>query len=365
MTRTLRDWLLILLLTLVPFTCAWADTPDTTATPQVISSIDIEPGIPSPGDDSLSPIIPADSLVLKPLMREDPVGTPSGAVAVSAMGAASYTLAIEAPDGGALTPHLALSYNSLLGGYGLAGYGFGLTGLSAITRGGSDLFHDGAQRGVTHTTADNLLLDGKRLVLLSGTRGRDGTTYTVEGDPYTRVTAHGNDEWFTVSTPSGMTCEYGRTAGSRLAYTDRQGAQHVASWHVTKNRDRHANTITYTYALSDLCVRPTAITYGTNEDKARGITGRIAFAYRSLGANARPFTLGGQRGQTDVCLSSVTTSLNDSVYRTYTLTYDDALDRSSGKWTRLVQVEEANGRGGQPPVARRPRRGHHHLRLCR
>ncbi len=352
MTRIQRDWLLILLLTLVPFTCAWADTPDTTATPQVISSTDIDPGIPSvPGGDSLSPIIPADSLVLKPLMREDPVGTPSGAVAVSAMGAATYTLAIEAPDGGALTPHLALSYNSHLGGYGLAGYGFGLTGLSAITRGGSDLFHDGAQRGVTHTTADNLLLDGKRLVLLSGTRGRDGATYTVEGDPYTRVTAHGDDEWFEVTTPSGMTCEYGRTAGSRLAYTDRQGTQHVASWHVTKARDRHANTVTYTYALSDLCVRPTAITYGTNEAKARGITCRIAFAYRSLGANARPFTLGGQQGRTDVCLSSVTTSLNDSVYRTYTLTYDDALDRSSGKWTRLVQVEEANGRGGKyPPV---------------
>ena len=217
------QWLFFLLMLLVPFTCAWADTPDTTATPQVISSIDIEPGIPSPGDDSLSPIIPADSLVLKPLMREDPVGTPPGAIAVSAMGAASYTLAIEAPDGGALTPHLALSYNSLLGGYGLAGYGFGLTGLSAITRGGSDLFHDGAQRGVTHTTADNLLLDGKRLVLLSGTRGRDGATYTVEGDPYTRVTAHGDDEWFEVATPSGMTCEYGRTAGSRLAYTDFDG----------------------------------------------------------------------------------------------------------------------------------------------
>lgn len=382
MTRTRRDWLLILLLTLVPLTCAWAflpsrhevgpsaaaefalsthlvdstDTTDTTtsqspATPQVIGYIDKDPSIPGIPIDSLYPKPPRDSIPFKPLDRRGPVGTPSGIVSVSETGAATYNLDIQVPDGGGLTPHLSLTYDSQKGGYGLAGYGIGVTGLSAITRGGCDLFHDGAQRGVTYTDADNLFLDGKRLVLLSGTRGRDGATYTVEGDPYTSVTTHGGDEWFTVATPSGMTYEYGRTIGSRLAYTDRRGAQHVASWHVTKGRDSHANTITYTYALSGLSIRPTSITYGTNEAKARGITCKVAFVYRSLSDNARPFTLGDQRGRTDFCLSTITTSCNDSVYRTYTLTYDDALDQSSGKWTRLAKVEEANGRGEKyPPV---------------
>lgn len=49
------------------------------------------------------------------------------------------------PDGGSLTPQIGMSYNSQSGGYGLAGYGFNITGLSAITRGGHDLFHDGRQ----------------------------------------------------------------------------------------------------------------------------------------------------------------------------------------------------------------------------
>ena len=380
-TRTQRNWLLILLLTLVPLTCAWAflpdrrgmvqssepasalssqclaspvDTTDTTAVPssaapQVIGSI--EPSNPGVPGDSLLPKPPLDSLPFKPLDRKGPVGTPSGAVSVSETGAANYTLDIEAPDGGALTPHLTLAYDSQQGGYGLAGYGVGLTGLSAITRGGADLFHDGEQRGVTHTAADNLYLDGKRLVPVSGARGHDGAAYVVEGDPYTRVTTHGDDGWFTVVTPSGMTCEYGRTDGSRLAYTDGRGQAHVAAWHVTKGTDSHANTITYTYELSGLCVRPVSITYGTNEAQTRGLTGKVTFAYRSLGVGARPFTLGDRRGRYDQCLSTVTTSLNDSVYRTYTLTYDDALDRSSGKWTRLVRVEEANGRGEKfPPV---------------
>ena len=42
------QWLFFLLMLLVPFTCAWADTPDTTATPQVISTIDIAPVTPIP-----------------------------------------------------------------------------------------------------------------------------------------------------------------------------------------------------------------------------------------------------------------------------------------------------------------------------
>lgn len=386
------QWLPILLLTLVPLTGAWAflpgrhgmspsawvasalplrlaalaDTTDTTAAlpaaPQVIGSIDINPSLtdsllPGPPRDTLRPGQPIDSLPFKPLDRRGPVGTPSGAVSVSETGTATYSLAIEAPDGGALTPHFALVYDSQQGGYGLAGYGVGLSGLSAITRGGSDLFHDGAQRGVSNTVADNLYLDGKRLVFVSGTREQDGATYVVEGDPYTRVVLHGDigagasSSWFTVTTPAGMTWEYGRTADSRLAYTNGSDQARVASWHVSKGTDRHAGTIAYHYATSGLCVRPVSITYGTNEAKARGLTGKVAFTYRSLGANARPFTLEDRHGQYGQCLSSVTTSLNDSVYRTYTLTYDDALDRSSGKWTRLAQVEESNGRGEKfPPV---------------
>ena len=202
MTRTRRDWLLILLLTLVPLTCTWAflpsrhevgpsaaaefalsthlvdpaDTTDTTtsqspATPQVIGYIDKDPSIPGIPTDSLYPKPPRDSIPFKPLDRRGPVGTPSGIVSVSATGAATYNLDIQVPDGGGLTPHLSLTYDSQKGGYGLAGYGIGITGLSAITRGGCDLFHDGAQRGVTYTDADNLFLDPQTRTYVEETGG--------------------------------------------------------------------------------------------------------------------------------------------------------------------------------------------------
>lgn len=285
------------------------------------------------------------------------VGTPSGELDVSHSGAAVYSLSIETPNGGALTPRIGLVYNSQSGGYGLAGYGFSITGISAITRAGHDSFHDGRQSGVTYTASDNLLIDGKRLVLQSGALGQDGSAYTVEGDPFTKVIAHGDynnstaTTWFEVTTNTGMTYQYGNSPSSRVAYRNKSGYPRIASWYVSRATDKYSNYITYEYAISNLSIRPTAITYGTNSVRGRGIDCKVSFDYKSLGANARPFAIEDQRGMTDACLATVTTSCNDSVYRKYTFSYDDKSDQSSGKWTRLVAVRETNGRGEAfPPL---------------
>ena len=284
-------------------------------------------------------------------MPESSVGTPVGAVSVGNSGAAVYNLKIDVPDGGSLTPQIGLSYNSQSGGYGLAGYGFNITGLSAITRGGHDLFHDGSQAGVTYTASDNLFLDGKRLILQSGTPGQEGAAYTVEGDPFTKVVVHGNysnsttTTWFEVTTNTGMTYQYGNSPSSKIAYKNKSGYSRIASWYVNKATDKYSNYITYEYSVSNLSIRPAAITYGTNSAKSRGIVNRVSFAYQSLGGNARPFAIEDQQGKTDMCLSSVTATSNNSVYRKYTFAYNDNSDQSNCKWTRLVTVEESNGQG--------------------
>lgn len=285
------------------------------------------------------------------------VGTPEGAVSVDNFGAAVYSLKIEVPNGGSLTPQIGLSYNSQSGGYGLAGYGFNMTGFSAITRGGHNLFHDGRQAGVTYTASDNLFIDGKRLILQSGTSGQNGATYTVEGDPFTKVIVHGKynnratTTWFEVTTNTGMTYQYGNSPGSKIAYKNKKGNSRIASWYVNKATDKYSNYITYEYAISNLSIRPTTVTYGMNSARNRGIVNKVSFAYRSLGGNARSFAIEDQQGKTDLCLSSVTTTSNNSVYRKYTFSYNDDSDRSTTKWTRLVTVEETNGKGEKlPPV---------------
>lgn len=286
------------------------------------------------------------------------VGTPKGVVDVSSTGAATYSLNFELPDGGPLTPKIGLTYNSQQAGYGLAGYGFSITGISAITRGGKDLFHDGTVAGVTYTAADNLFLDGRRLVLRSGTPGKAGAVYTVEGDPFTKVTEHGFynntlvSTYFIVTTTSGMTYQYGKSKDSRLTFKDNGGRERIASWYVNRVTNQHSDYTTYEYATSDLCIRPVTVTYGLNAAVSRGITCKVAFTYQELGDNARPFAIGDRQGKNGVCLSSVTTSCNSYVYRKYTFNYDNQSDMSQGKWTRLTAIEETNGDGEKlPPVS--------------
>ena len=289
-------------------------------------------------------------------MPESSVGTPVGAVSVGNSGAAVYNLKIDVPDGGSLAPQIGLSYNSQSGGYGLAGYGFNITGLSAITRGGHDLFHDGSQAGVTYTANDNLFLDGKRLILQSGTSCQEGAAYTVEGDPFTKIVVHGNysnsttTTWFEVTTNTGMTYQYGNSPSSKITYKNKSGYSRIASWYVNKATDKYSNYITYDYSIGNFFIRPVGITYGTNSAKNRGIVNKVNFFYQNLGNNARPFAVEDQQGLIDMCLSSITTTCNNSIYRTYTFSYNNS-DQSTGKWTRLVTVEEANRKGDKyPPV---------------
>jgi len=312
------------------------------------------------------PEIPVSPILDGPINSDGPVmpksdyavGTPKGVLNISNSGAAAYSLNIDVPNGGSLTPQIGISYNSQSSGYGLVGYGFNITGISAITRGGHDLFHDGKQSGVTYTANDNLFLDGKRLILQSGTSGQDGATYTVEGDPFTKVVAHGNynnsttTTWFEVTTNTGMTYQYGNSTNSKIAYKNKSGYSRIASWYVNVATDKYSNHIYYEYEISNLSIRPTTIVYGTNSTKNRGIVNRIIFTYQSLGKNARSFAIEDQQGKIDMCLSSVITVSNNSLYRKYIFSYNDNSDQSNGKWTRLVTVEEANGEGEElPPVS--------------
>ena len=304
--------------------------------------------------EPLIPLTPDSSLTIK---LPYSVGTPKGNISVSNSGAAVYSLGIDVPDGGSLTPQIGLSYNSQFAGYGLVGYGFTITGISAITRGGHDLFHDGILKGVTYTADDNFYLDGKRLILQSGTSAQDGAVYTVEGDPFAKVTVHGNynnttaTAWFEVTTNSGITYQYGNSATSKIAYQNNNGCPRIASWYVNKAIDKHSNYITYEYAVSNLCIRPVSITYGQNEVQSRGIVNKINFSYQSLGDNARPFAIEDQQGMANVCLSSITTTSNNSVYRKYSFTYAYNSDQSTGRWARLAKVEEANDVGETFPPA--------------
>jgi hypothetical protein len=127
---------------------------------------------------------PADNVYAKPdgTITTDPaqgavVGTIVGQSMVTPSGAAAYTVPIECPSGiNGQQPQISLVYNSQ-GGNGIAGWGFNIAGLSAITRAPQTIYSDGTTSGIKNTSVDKYALDGNRLVVVSGVYGGQDSEY--------------------------------------------------------------------------------------------------------------------------------------------------------------------------------------------
>lgn len=275
------------------------------------------------------------------------VGTPKGTFTLSPMGGAVYSVAIDAPKGyGEMQPNIALTYNSQAG-YGIVGYGFNISGISAITRGCKDIYHDGMAKGISHVASDAYFIDGKRLILLSGQEGREGAVYVPEGEPFTKIIFHGSfdvgstDGWMEVMTPDGIRYEYGHNKNAIIDYKS-AGKTYVDAWYVNRAVDALGRYINYEYAPSSLCQYPKKITYGIEG----GAANYIKFSYgRAVDMGRHEFKLGAGRGCVYDKLEQITTGTNEEVFRTYTCVYDSVLDASMVRCSRLIKIIEKNAQG--------------------
>ncbi|MBE6262013.1 MAG: hypothetical protein E7107_14580 [Prevotella sp.] len=254
----------------------------------------------------------------------------SGTSSVSPTGAAVYSVAFEAPKGvGDLKPSIGISYNSQTGN-GLVGWGCNITGFSSITRGMKDWAHDNTIKGISYDTGCALYLDGKRLLLKSGTEGTDGCIYSPEGEPQTSVTLHSSLTsstcWFEVDTSDGMVYEYGHIDGRQTI----SNPTAVTAWYVDKATNPLGQYISYTYQNVNLFLYPASITYGGNNS--------ILFEYENR-TDTIPFVLRDNGGYVAKRLKSVTTKAGNEIYRTYTMayTYDG---NTETHFSRLQSVTE-------------------------
>ena len=314
---------------------------------------------PGQNDSSrILPVIPPDEVPSNDMCV---VSTPTCSFNVSNSGAAIYDIKIDVPDAGPLTPQISLTYNSQFAGYGLAGYGVNISGISVITRGNKDLFHDGKQQGVEFNASDNLYLDGKRLIYQSGKMEDSCVVYTVEGEPFTKVLQynfapdyfHGKG-CFKVIMQNGTICEYGKYEHATLHDWGKGqdfGDGYMA-WYLTYVQDVHGNVVEYGYESRDKNPRLVSVVYGHVKDTRKGhYRNRALFSYKKLGNNSRWVAMNGHQEIMENYLSSITILRENEVFRKYSLTYDDHSDASQTKWTRLVQVSEENGKGEKyPPV---------------
>ena len=286
------------------------------------------------------------------------VGAMGGAFGVSPMGGATYSIPIAVPQGvGGLQPQLAIVYNSQAGN-GLCGYGASLSGLSSITRGPKDIFHDGTAQGMTYLADDALYLDGVRLILRTGTVGQNGATYNPESDPFTEVIQHGsfgstNNIWFEVNSSDGMKYWYGydpyqnNDYSSRLYYTVGT-SQRIHSWCLCRAQQPTGNYMIYSYQQNNNCVYPYQITYGNNVNHTNSLSNVVEFTYDS-----RPDSIlirfDGQKGNMQRRLTNITGKTNGNTFRSYDLNYSTG-DGTTYNFSRLVSVTEKNAQNQALPA---------------
>lgn len=265
------------------------------------------------------------------------VGITEGELAVALNGSASYSIPIAVPPGvNGVVPQISLTYNSQ-GGNGMAGYGWNISGISAISRIPRTKFHDGNVGGVNLDANDRFALDGQRLILKSGTTyGAASTTYETENFSNIKITAIGTSPIpgnygpasFLVEYPDGSIAEYGSSTDS----------QSITTWSITYWQNPQGVRIIYNYTNINNSIAIASIKYGAIRTAAT--INEIQFIY---GTRTRPEQsyVGGKGIFNDKILEKIEVKGNGIGFRNYTLSHNS----TSIGYQRLEKVTELNGDG--------------------
>ena len=262
------------------------------------------------------------------------IGATNGSFAVNAVGGAEYSIPFKMlPGVNGLTPSFSLVYSSN-NGPGIAGYGWGIGGISMISRGPQTYYSDAAARGVELDASDRFYFDGQRLVPTSGNYGVAGTTYQTDNDIFTRITPQAYDAngpgWFKTETKSGLVSEYGNNSISKQRF---DGLPQILSWYVSKVSDLYGNQINYLYIKDNNAVYPAQVTYGPNV---------VTFYYKSASDTLTSFLKGSKILQR-LLLDKVTINYNGNIIRTYQLKYVSQGDNCNSYSTLNEIIENGEG----------------------
>jgi len=246
----------------------------------------------------------------------DGEGETTGLLSVTPTGAAQYSVPINVPQGiNGVVPDISLTYNSQ-NGNGIAGYGWNITGISKITRIPATRFHDNLIDGVDFDKEDRFALDGKRLILKSGTHG-DDAEYETENFSTLKITAHGNSpyaaigpKYFLVHYPDGSVAKYGGDVNSRtelvyvIKYWENAQRIRINYQYLKENNTLSISKINYGRKGSSEGLNDINFLYNYKPDRVEQ-----AYVNRSLFYRARN-------------LSEIIINSNGEKYRSYTIDYN-------------------------------------------
>lgn len=259
------------------------------------------------------------------------VGTIVGTVDVTETGSANYVIPIEVPKGiVGLEPAVSINYNSQFAN-GLMGYGWNVAAFSAISRCGKSYYYDNVTEAPQLSSSDNLMLDGQRLLLISGQNLVDGAKYRMEYDPFTEITYKVVNSvlCFVVRTKDGMTKVFGSTSDSNIGASSGS----TLFWVLSKVTDKNGNTINYKYdeIVNNGEFYLTKIEYAGNRS--------VEFAYETRSDKQKTYFAGAQINNNKI-LKSISTYIGQTRIRQYQFNYTN--DGFYSKLIELIEVGQNN-----------------------
>lgn len=181
---------------------------------------------------------------------------------MSPAGGLVYNVPIDVPAGrNDFQPQISIVYNSQ-GGNDVLGFGWSIGGLSSINRVNKNIYYNKQTAPVTSKTDDAFVLDGMRLLPVSG------KPYTYEPEQgNARIKAYlssGNIDHFTIEYPNGNIGTFSSTNG--------------ISYPLTKLLNTMGDTITFTYETADNHLYIKKIEYGSRPSSIRNFA-HVSFTY--------------------------------------------------------------------------------------
>lgn len=273
------------------------------------------------------------------------VGATPGSFGVSETGAATYSIPIAVPPGTAgMEPKLSLNYSSQSGN-GIAGVGWSLGGLSAITRCAQTIIHDGQTRGVQLDADDRFCLDGQRLIVINGTAyGAVGAEYRTEIESFSRVVSFGgtvgDPQYFKVWTKAGQIIEFGNTSDARV---EAQGKTLAAAWAANKISDTLGNYIAFAYFEDNANGEHRIESIGYTGNATAGVTpySSMEFQYETRPDPSSGY-LAGSLSRQSQRLTHIITRANGTMVADYGLSYE--IGTATGR-SRLASLTQCTGDG--------------------
>ncbi|MDY3530002.1 SpvB/TcaC N-terminal domain-containing protein [Riemerella anatipestifer] len=258
-----------------------------------------------------------------------------GNIEVTASGQLQYTLPIALPPGvKSVAPQINLVYTSGSGN-GIAGYGWNLSGITAISRMGKTIEKDGRVEGIKLNYDDYYSFNGQRLILKSGEYGKNGAEYTTEKYSNVKIKSLGNingyfqgPEYWEVTFEDGSQAWYGTTSSARTPI----------EYNIVKWKDAQGNYITYNYTQSNNVAAISSIEWGGNETLDKPHFNKIEFVYINREIKETSYVEGIYFLQ-DKLLSSIQVLTNSKQFKKYTISYSN---NTGSKYQFVQNITEYN-----------------------